>query len=316
VDRAIWRGYGIIGLTLLFLLVALPQTAWASRESFWGAQEFYTRKGHLRYLLLRPPHYDPHRTYELWVNLHGSPGCASHAIYQYRLEAQQRDVFLLAPQAPETDGIAYIRPDGRIDRYGFWNMRMDTRAVLTVLEDVQGRYPIDRNRIALLGFSAGCKMGWYLLAARPKLFCFFGGVANGFKHGHPPVSLKALRLAARHVPHFYAAGQADPFAGPMFYGTVRRLRACGFELRTAYPVGVGHDLPPSIKTPLLAFLDTVRARQRREGIRQGENSQALSRSAAHSRQAVFFVAACDLMLSGWAFFRSPLRRRHRAPPIR
>jgi poly(3-hydroxybutyrate) depolymerase len=232
-------------------------------ESFWGAREFSTQRGHLRYLLLFPPHYDPHRSYELWLNMHGSPGCASQAIHQYREEAQRREVFLLAPQGNgETHGI-YIRPDGRRDAYHLLDTDRDRDRFLAVLDEVTAKYPIDRHRIALLGFSAGCTMGWRVLAVRPTTFYFFGGVANGFRQGRPPAPATAegLRRAARHVPHLYAAGRDDHLAGPLFQKTAQRLREYGFELRTLNPPGVGHELPPVIKAPLLQYMDEVRARK-------------------------------------------------------
>lgn len=259
------RGMGFVGsvLLLLLLLPSLRAVAAPPTESFWGAQEFYTQSGHHRYLLLPPPHYDPHRRYELWVNLHGNLGCAGHAIFQYRAEAQQRQVFLLAPQADGEVNEPYIRPDGKKDNYRCWFMQKDRPKIWKIIDEVMGRYSIQRDRVALLGFSAGCEMGWRLLADRPQAFYFFGGVANGFKNGKLPAPEAALRRAAQHVPHFYAAGGDDALAGPMYRGTMRRLREFGFELKTVYPPGVGHALPPSIKTPLLAFMDTVRNRARR-----------------------------------------------------
>lgn len=232
----------------------------ANVESFWGAREFHTARGGLRYLLRFPPNYAPGRTYELWVSLHGSPGCASYGIYWFRDEAPKRDAFLLAPEATEGGGEFYLRPDGKRAEYHLWDMTADVPHVLTVLDEVLARYPIDRRCVALFGFSAGCEMGWRLLAARPEQFCFFGGVANRFKHGRVPGSEAALRRAAKHTPQFYAVGQGDPKMGPGFAVTARRLRALGFELRTANPRGVGHDFPPAIMQPLLAFFDEVRAR--------------------------------------------------------
>lgn len=272
-------------VVLMLLFLVLPLQAFANTESFWGAREFYTRKGHVRYLLLFPPHYDPvrypHRKYELWLNLHGSPGCASHAIYQYREAAEKREVFLLAPQGNGWSDQAYERPDGKKDLYRAWDMRKDRTRILETLDEVERSYPISKPRVALLGFSAGCEMGWRLLGERPEAFCFFGGVANGFKHGEPPTSDAALHRAAKHTPHFYAAGQDDDFAAPMFKATVRKLKAEGFELRTAYPRGVGHDLPPIIKDPLLAFLDEVRARQKASLEPEEESPPLKKREPSH-----------------------------------
>jgi poly(3-hydroxybutyrate) depolymerase len=245
---------------LLLFSLAMPQRATANIESRWGAQERYTRQGHWRYLLLFPPHYDPHRKYELWLSLHGDPGSAEQGIYFYYPEAQQRQVFLLAPQGTGDAAESYVRTDGSRGVYRFLDKRRDPARILAILDEVIAQYPIDRQRVALLGFSAGCAMGWRLLAARPEQFYFFGGIANGFRHGRTPVNAARLRRAAKHTAHFYAAGQDDGFAGPMFGPTARRLRQYGFELRTGFPAGVGHAIPPAIKVPLIDFMDEVRAR--------------------------------------------------------
>jgi predicted esterase len=249
-------------------LLAITLTLFSAGESIaqdrveylLGSRESHTAAGHLRYLILLRPHYNPVETHELWINLQGSPGCASHAIFQYRQEALARGAILLAPEGTEGAGEYYKLKEGGRGEYHLWDMRRDDLHVLTILDEVISRYRIDTRRIVLLGFSAGCEMGWRLLAARPAQFSFFGGVANRFKRGRPPANEKGLRLAAAHVPHFYGAGKDDPFAGPMYLATAAKLRSYGFELRTAYPAGLGHDLPPSIKTPLVRFLDEVRAR--------------------------------------------------------
>lgn len=233
-----------------------------NHESFWGAQEFYTQKRHLRYLLLVPANYDPRRKYELWVNLHGDPGCASHAIQQYRDEALKRNIILLAPDATDKVKEFYIRPDGKRAPYRYWFMKEDQATVWTILDEVLGKYSIDRNRVALFGFSAGCEMGWRLLASRPEQFYFFGGVANRFKHGRPPAPEAGLRQAARHVSHYFAAGRIDAYSGPYFKITVRKLKEFGFELRAENPAGIGHGLSPAEITSEMKFMEEVRGRKR------------------------------------------------------
>jgi poly(3-hydroxybutyrate) depolymerase len=293
------------GLLLLFFML-LPTWTQANTESFGGAQEFHTARDRVRYLLLFPAHYDPRRTYELWLNLHGSPGCASHAIFQYQEPALRREVFLLAPQASGWSAGSYTRPDGKRDVYRAWDMHADRARILMVLDEVLSKYPIDRTHVALLGFSAGCEMGWHLLGARPNAFYFFGGVANGFKGGRPPVSEAALCRAARHVSHFYGVGKDDGFAGPMYKQTVRRLRAEGFALRTVYPAGVGHDLPPVIKEPLLAFMDAVRTRQKRSEAGRGQPLGSKHKGGSGQSFATSFLSG--LILVGLACLLLMVRR--------
>src|SRR5262249_23492323 len=115
---------------MLLLLTLLPKMASAKLEPFWGAQEFYTQRGHLRYLLLLPPYYDPRRKYELWLSQHGSPGCAELGIYFYFPEAQQRQVILLAPQGTGDAVGEYERPDGKRGVYRFLDMRRDRDNIL------------------------------------------------------------------------------------------------------------------------------------------------------------------------------------------
>lgn len=259
--RAMLMKY-IILLSILAALIGMTHyTAVANEVSVMGAQERYTQTGKLRYLLLLPDKYDFSKKYEMWLNIHGSPGCAEHAIYQYRLEAKKRNVILLAPQGTGDKDGEYIREfDHKKAYYRFIDMKTDRDHILIILDEVERKFSIDKNRVALLGFSAGCEMGWRLLAARPDTFYFFGGVANGFRHGVPPGGESGLRKAAAHVPHFYAAGKDDDFSRPMFKSTAVKLKQYGFELKTLYVPGVGHDLPPSIQLPLLAYMDQVRKR--------------------------------------------------------
>ena len=142
---------------LLFSAMALlaSRSAFASVESLWGSQEFHTRTGRFRYLALFPPHYDRKKPCELWMNLHGSPGCAGHAIFQYREEAAKRSAILLAPEATEGAGEYYTLEGGAKHEYHLWDMRHDPPHALAVLDDALQRFQIDRSRIVLLGFSAG-----------------------------------------------------------------------------------------------------------------------------------------------------------------
>jgi dienelactone hydrolase len=225
-----------------------------------------------------------------------------HAIFQYREEAQQRGVILLAPQAvgdPGDRGDPYLQPDGKQDMYRQWDMETDRDHILTILDDVLARFPVDRRRVALLGFSSGCEMGWRLLAARPETFCFFGGAGNGFRHGKPPAPERALRQAARHVPHFYAAGAEDDFAGPMFKTTARKLKQYCFELKTAFPPGVRHTLPSSIKTPLLAFLDEVRARGKAAEQTPGRPPSRRKGPSVGRRTAVYAAGGAVRYCDAW-----------------
>lgn len=302
--------FGRIWFAWASFLLLLPIASSANVEPFWGAREFTTQHGRLRYLLLFPAQYDPHKQYSLWVNLHGSPGCASHAIFLYREQALRRDVFLLAPQATGWTSRPYTRPDGKHNLYHAWDMRRDRDTVFTVLDEVTRRYPIERKHVVLLGFSAGCEMGWRLIAARPEAFCFFGGVANGFKCGRPPADPNRLRIAARRVPHFYAAGRSDSFGGPLFPETERKLRQYGFELRTAYPAGVGHALPPSIQNPLLAFLDEVMAGKTYAAERRRHAPPAPVYTHPVRKRAVLIVGAGGILLNRLLLLRfRGIRRR-------
>ncbi|MFN3202742.1 MAG: dienelactone hydrolase family protein [Bradymonadia bacterium] len=57
-----------------------------------------------------------------------------------------------------------VSPQCPLDR--FWR----TDEVLALLDDVQGRYPIDRRRVYLTGLSMGGTGSWDLLAAAPDRF--------------------------------------------------------------------------------------------------------------------------------------------------
>jgi len=266
-------------------------------ESLWGASEFHTRAHNLRYLLLFPEHYNPSRRYELWVNLHGSPGCASHAVFQYSRAAKQRDVFLLAPEATEGAGEYYTGVGAGKTEYHLWDMKQDPDHVLEIIDEVLNTCHIDRSRVGLLGFSAGCEMGWRLLAKRPAQFCFFGGVANRFKNGKTPPYATGLRRAAKTVPIFYGVGQEDAHAGPDYAVTLKILKSYGFRIQTVHPPKVGHDLPDLIKSPLLAYFDEVRSRLPRES-RAGPSSTVTKTSLRATNRFTWIPMMLAVGLAG------------------
>ena len=53
---------------------------------------------------------------------------------------------------------------------GSWATERSERAVLALIEDVASRFPIDRDRVLVTGFSMGGRGTWYLAARHPEIF--------------------------------------------------------------------------------------------------------------------------------------------------
>ncbi|HET9948016.1 MAG TPA: alpha/beta fold hydrolase [Longimicrobiales bacterium] len=51
-----------------------------------------------------------------------------------------------------------------------WSTERSERAVLELMRDVAGRYPIDTARVLVTGYSMGGRGAWYLAARHPEVF--------------------------------------------------------------------------------------------------------------------------------------------------
>ena len=137
----------------------------------------------------------------------------------------------------------------------------------TLLDKVQTRYRVDRNRIYLTGYSMGGHATWTMAAAYPNRFAAIAPVAGA---GDPRNAGGGLRK----VPAWVFHGANDRVV-PAKYGLlmVRALKKAGGEVKhTVYP-DRGHD----VWEPVYGNLELYRwfLRHRKGGTQRGSPSRKL-----------------------------------------
>jgi predicted peptidase len=106
--------------------------------------------------------------------------------------------------------------------------------LLALLDDLQNRYSIDRDRVYVSGLSMGGAGTWALIAAEPDRFAAAVPVCG---HSHPLAAPHAAR-----VPTWVVVGDRDS-AGLVgnSRGMVNSLQAMQADVKFTVYSGVGHD---------------------------------------------------------------------------
>jgi len=155
--------------------------------------------GARRYHLYRPPDLQPGEKLPLMVMLHGCGQTGRDfavSTRMNRLAARERFLVLY----PEQDRLAnaqgcwnwYDRRSGKADA--------EAATLMAAIDQVQMLYPVDRERMALAGLSAGASMAALLATRYPvrfKALAMHSGVAPGAAKS-PATALGAMR--GQHVP--------------------------------------------------------------------------------------------------------------------
>jgi predicted peptidase len=184
--------------------------------------------GSLKYLLHTPSDYDGKTKLPLILFLHGSGerGDDTEQIKKWGLpkELDSRPDFpfiVLSPQCPAEKRWIDLEKE-----------------VMALLEEVVGKYSVDRARIYLTGFSMGGQGAWYFAVQHPNTWAAVTPVA-----GRIPDEQDFLKrlcvLKSKPVWVFHGADdEAVPLSGSQV--PVEALRDCGGEVRfTVYP-DLGH----------------------------------------------------------------------------
>lgn len=198
----------------------------------------------LPYRLHVPPTLEPGRKYPLIVYLHGAGDNGSDNVRQVGpMVAELIDrsgtgepAFILAPQAPW--GQTWVKiPGAPYLNYSQQDIPESdaikaTRALVLQLPD---RYPIDTNRLYVIGFSAGSAGSWDLLTRTASRPFAAGAVLSG---AYDPS--RAAIVAG--MPLWFFHGDQDtvsPYATTL--ETVQALRKAGGAPRYTLFEGIGHD---------------------------------------------------------------------------
>ena len=206
----------------LAALAALGLAATARAEDRPAQQEKRSEKAMLNYLLYLPPGYEKsEKPFPLILFLHGAgeTGKDLKLVKKHgppKIVEKKKDVafIVVSPQAP-------VRG---------WK----TKQLLALLDDVESKYRVDKDRVYLTGLSMGGYGTWALAAAAPERFAAIAPICGG---GNPSTAekLKGLPIWVFH-------GAKDP-AVPLKRSEdmVAALKKAGHEVKfTVYP-NAGHD---------------------------------------------------------------------------
>ncbi len=116
------------------------------------------------YLMLLPPSYHEAREWPLVVTIHGQTSRAESQPQIWQRESFRRGYILIAPE--------YQRSKTNFPRYRF--SHDEHRAVLEAIEDVCRDFPVDPDRIYLVGHSMGGHMTYDVGLSHPTRFARLG----------------------------------------------------------------------------------------------------------------------------------------------
>ena len=233
----------LISFSTIFSQLAFAQ---AGRESAYGGKEGFVEIDGVRarYLVLAGDVSKNEKPRPVWIGLHGVVGCSEHAMWAWHDAATAAGAILIAPQGTEqreSDGEGYNR----------WHFERDSRSLLQMVEEVGKTHPIDRERVAIVGFSHGGSLALKTVSLYPEKFHFAAVIAAGLANS---ADEDGLRMAAqRGVPMFYACGEDDEHVAPRYSPTLTRIKELGFKTTAEFLPKVGHDPRPFNKGLLEAY---------------------------------------------------------------
>lgn len=202
-----------------------------------------------------PPGDGPHPTV---IALHGW-GASSHDLIGLAPILHGGGALVLCPQGP----VAFQITQGVLG-FGWWpiseSRQMDPRefekaraALRKFLDQAFARYPIDRRKVVVLGFSQGGVMAYDLVLSEPERFA--GLVALSSWLPEPVDRAIPANDAARNLPALVIHGTQDPMvpvAGAQ--ESRQRLMARGLNVHyREYPMQ--HEINPDALRELVIWLE-------------------------------------------------------------
>ncbi|MGI6374802.1 MAG: dienelactone hydrolase family protein [Anaerolineae bacterium] len=181
-----------------------------------------TRVVTLDYWLHLPPGYEDGGEWPLILFLHGAGERGSD------LQLLKKHPLPAMLDAPDAD-LPFIVVSPQCPLEGWWSMM--TPDLVALLDDIEARYRVDRQRVYLTGLSMGGFGAWALAIAAPERFAAIAPICGGY-HG-PTWFVRALQ----GVPVWAFHGAQDPVVPlEMTERLVDTLREAGGDVRlTVYP---------------------------------------------------------------------------------
>lgn len=189
------------------------------------------------YTIRIPEDFTPEREYPLVVFLHGSDRDDTSVVH-HGAQVGPDDFIVLAPFGRGMTN-HYVTDDAQQD-------------IQEAIQDVCRHYPIDTDRIVLIGFSMGgygVYRTHYETPDRFRALAVFSGMPNLAifyfpDKDHPNFLQDAYQEPFKEVPMFVFHGAEDrnaPF--DLTVQAVEKLRAAGAQVEFYVQEGAGHDLP-------------------------------------------------------------------------
>jgi pimeloyl-ACP methyl ester carboxylesterase len=200
-----------------------------------GTLQFYT--------VSLPTHWDSHKAYPLYVQLHGRGPDIPLAYISYTFqpaeenEAKNADLITIVP---------WLRGNGE------WrNENGSEPDIWEAIEDVKSFATIDPNRWYLSGHSWGGDDAWSIAQRTPDLWA-----AVGIMAGNPVGAPYALGLVANanNVPFYLWVGDEDKERKSSFDNFRTSLTAVGNPPKVVVAAGVGHNYRADDAAALEAWL--------------------------------------------------------------
>ncbi len=130
---------------LLFLLLLWPLALSAQDCHKDVACELGTRSYHV----LEPDDWDGVSALPVLLHFHGWARQGDLIVNHDRIAAHTR-----------TRGVLLVAPNGIKKTWSFWHRSRDVDFGVEILADLENRYPIDRDKIYVSGYSFGSAMAW------------------------------------------------------------------------------------------------------------------------------------------------------------
>lgn len=188
------------------------------------------------YSLYVPESYTPDRRWPLIICLHGGYGEGYEYIWTWLRPARAQGYIVLSPKSFDVT----------------WTMipnSIDTRSILTMLDELGTEYQIDRSRLFLTGLSDGGIMTYLLGIEHHEIFTGIAPVAGAL---HPMVDPMLRARSGRELPIFVIHGVHD-FIFPVAFTrqTNELLKSLGYNLTYEELPDWGHALTYSINERLV-----------------------------------------------------------------